>query len=171
MQYYGVTGVDDVGNQVEVYPTSAAVWQQVHPEGLYDLLMDLLIDYPDAPPLVITENGIPDPTSEGTTDDPERLEFLRAHLQQAARAIGDGVRLRRLLRVVAAGQLRVGRGDEPALGARARRLRDPGADAQGERGVVLVGGPRERGGAVPEFPLCASSPASRGAFTTPRRYR
>ena len=67
----------------------------MHPEGLYDLLMDLLIDYPDAPPLVITENGIPDPTSEGTTDDPERLEFLRAHLQQAARAIDDGVRLDR----------------------------------------------------------------------------
>ncbi|MDQ0371950.1 GH1 family beta-glucosidase [Cellulomonas humilata] len=93
VQYYGVTGVDELGNQVEVYPTSTAVWQQVHPEGLYDLLMDLLIDYPGAPPLVITENGIPDPTSEGTTDDPERLEFLRAHLQQAARAIDDGVRL------------------------------------------------------------------------------
>ncbi|WP_456787925.1 GH1 family beta-glucosidase [Cellulomonas sp. P5_C5] len=93
VQYYGVTGVDDAGNQVEAYPTSAAVWQQVYPEGLYDLLMDLLIDYPDAPPLVITENGIPDRTSEGTTDDPERLEFLRAHLQQAARAIDDGVRL------------------------------------------------------------------------------
>lgn len=93
VQYYGVTGVDDVGNQVEMHPTSAAVWQQVHPEGLYDQLMDLLIDYPDAPPLVITENGIPDPTPEGTTDDPERLEFLRAHLQQAARAIADGVEL------------------------------------------------------------------------------
>jgi beta-glucosidase len=93
VQYYGVTGVDDVGNQVELYPTSAAVWQQVHPEGLYDLLTDLLADYPDAPPLIITENGIPDRTPEGTTDDTERLEFLRAHLQQAARAIGDGVEL------------------------------------------------------------------------------
>ncbi|WP_456823167.1 GH1 family beta-glucosidase [Cellulomonas sp. P5_E12] len=93
VQYYGVAGVDENGEQVALYPTSAADWQQVHPEGLYDLLMDLLIDYPDAPPLVITENGIPDPTPEGTTDDPERLEFLRAHLQQAARAIGDGVRL------------------------------------------------------------------------------
>jgi beta-glucosidase len=93
VQYYGVTGVDESGDQVGLYPTSTATWQQVHPEGLYDLLMDLLIDYPDAPPLVITENGIPDPTAAGTTDDPERLEFLRAHLQQAARAIGDGVRL------------------------------------------------------------------------------
>ena len=93
VQYYGVTGVDDAGNQVPLYPTSAATWQQVHPEGLYDLLMDLLIDYPDAPPLVITENGIPDPTPEGSADDPDRLEFLRSHLQQAARAIGDGVQL------------------------------------------------------------------------------
>jgi beta-glucosidase len=93
VQYYGVAGVGEGGQQIEMYPTSAAGWQQVHPEGLYDLLMDLLIDYPDAPPLVITENGIPDPTSEGTTDDAERQEFLRAHLQQAARAIDDGVRL------------------------------------------------------------------------------
>ncbi|WP_082574245.1 GH1 family beta-glucosidase [Cellulomonas sp. Root137] len=93
IQYYGVTGVDDAGNQVPLYPTSLATWQQVHPEGLYDQLMDLLIDYPDAPPLVITENGIPDPTADGTVEDAERLEFLRAHLQQAARAIGDGVRL------------------------------------------------------------------------------
>ena len=93
VQYYGVTGVDVSGDQVGLYPRSAAEWQQVHPEGLYDQLIDLLIDYPDAPPLVITENGIPDPTPEGTTDDQERLEFLRAHLQQAARAIDDGVRL------------------------------------------------------------------------------
>lgn len=93
VQYYGVTGVDELGHQTEIFPTSAAVWQQIHPEGLYDLLIDLLIDYPDAPPLLITENGIPDRTPEGTTDDVERLEFLRAHLQQAARAIADGVDL------------------------------------------------------------------------------
>ncbi len=93
VQYYGVTGVAADGQQVELYPTSAASWQQVHPEGLYDLLMDLLIDYPDAPPLVITENGIPDPDPDGTTQDTERIAFLRAHLQQAARAIDDGARL------------------------------------------------------------------------------
>ncbi|MBD3941458.1 beta-glucosidase [Microbacterium sp. NEAU-LLC] len=92
VQYYGVTGVDGIGNTVEVAPTSAASWQQIDPQGLYDLLMRLKDEYP-AIPLIITENGIPDPTADLTVDDPDRVEFLRAHFQQAARAIGDGVPL------------------------------------------------------------------------------
>jgi beta-glucosidase len=94
VQYYGVSGVDASGQYRQVAPTSLATWQQVRPEGLYDLLTRLKADYPDAPPLVITENGIPDPDAQGTTDDSQRLDFLRRHLQQAARAIGDGVDLR-----------------------------------------------------------------------------
>ncbi|TQM28150.1 GH1 family beta-glucosidase [Microbacterium kyungheense] len=92
IQYYGVTGVDGIGNTVEVAPTSLASWQQIDPQGLYDLLVRLKDEYP-AIPLIITENGIPDPTGDLTVDDPDRIEFLRAHLQQAARAIGDGVPL------------------------------------------------------------------------------
>ncbi|WP_394551791.1 GH1 family beta-glucosidase [Agromyces sp. MMS24-JH15] len=92
IQYYGVTGVDPIGNQVEIAPTSAASWQQVRAEGLYDLLIRLRDDYPSIP-IVITENGIPDETSALTVDDPYRVEFLRTHFQQAARAIGDGVPL------------------------------------------------------------------------------
>ena len=93
VQYYGVTGVDDGGEPGRRSTRRRRPpGSRCTPRACTTCSSDLLIDYPDAPPLVITENGIPDPTPEGTADDPDRLEFLRAHLQQAARAIGDGVR-------------------------------------------------------------------------------
>ncbi|MGN8244562.1 GH1 family beta-glucosidase [Cellulomonas soli] len=92
VQYYGVTGVAKDGSQVSIHPTSAASWQQLWPEGLYDLLVRLRDEYP-AIPLMITENGIPDETPELTIDDPYRTAYLREHFQQAARAIADGVPL------------------------------------------------------------------------------
>jgi len=92
VQYYGAAGVDFSGNQVGMFPTSNANWQQVHPEGLYDLLTRLRDDYP-AIPLVITENGMPDESSSVTVDDPYRVRFLRDHFIQASRAISDGVPL------------------------------------------------------------------------------
>jgi beta-glucosidase len=92
VQYYGVTGADSDGNEAVIAPTSAAPWQQVRAEGLYDLLMRIKADYPPIP-LLITENGIPDPTDDITVDDPHRIDYLRTHFQQAARAIGEGVPL------------------------------------------------------------------------------
>jgi beta-glucosidase len=94
VQYYGVTGVDSTGQYRQIAPQSLATWQQIRPEGLYDLLTRIKHDYPHAPALVVTENGIPDPDAAGTTQDGDRLEFLRAHFQQAARAIEAGVDLR-----------------------------------------------------------------------------
>ena len=92
VQYYGVTGVRPDGRETQVAPTSAAPWQQMLPEGMHDLLTRLATEYP-AIPLLITENGIPDRSPAVTVDDPERLEFFRAHFQQASRAIADGVPL------------------------------------------------------------------------------
>jgi beta-glucosidase len=92
IQYYGVTGVTREGTQIGIHPTSAASWQQIWPEGLYDLLVRLRDDYP-AIPLLLTENGIPDEPGALRTDDAHRTEFLRTHFQQAARAIADGVPL------------------------------------------------------------------------------
>ncbi|GAA1952298.1 GH1 family beta-glucosidase [Agromyces allii] len=92
IQYYGVTGVDPGGNTVTIEPTSAASWQQIRAEGLYDLLTRLRDEYP-AIPLLITENGMPDPLPAVTVDDPYRVDYLRTHFQQAARAIGEGVPL------------------------------------------------------------------------------
>jgi len=92
VQDYGVTGASAAGEQVRIHDTTNAAWQQVWPEGLYELLMRLTRDYPRIP-LVITENGMPDESPQPTVDDPYRVEFLRAHFQQAARAIADGAAL------------------------------------------------------------------------------
>ena len=92
IQYYGATGVDELGNSVSASRRLPPQWQQIKPDGLYDLLQRLKRDYPRIP-IVITENGMPDPTAQLTTDDPYRIDFLRTHFQQAARAIADGVPL------------------------------------------------------------------------------
>jgi beta-glucosidase len=89
IQYYGSGGVGANGSSVQLWPTSNATWQQVHAEGLYDLLMRLKADYP-AIPIVITENGIPDESPALTTADDYRVSYLREHFVQAARAIADG---------------------------------------------------------------------------------
>jgi beta-glucosidase len=92
VQYYGVAGIDENGYQVEIHPVSRATWQQIYPQGLYDLLARIKRDYPRIP-LIITENGMPDPTANHTVDDPYRVTFLREHFQQASRAIAAGVPL------------------------------------------------------------------------------
>ena len=89
MQYYGAAGAGFDGTGFSLFPTSNAPWQQFHPEGLYGLLMRLKADYPVLP-ILITENGIPDETSDLTVDDPYRVSFLRDHFVQASRAIADG---------------------------------------------------------------------------------
>lgn len=94
VNYYGVAMIDERGNYGNAYPTSAAGWQQIHAEGLYDLLTRLRDDYPNLPPMAITENGIPDDETYPGLHDDARIEFLRTHLEQAARAIDDGVDLR-----------------------------------------------------------------------------
>ena len=94
VNYYGVAMIDEGGNYANAYPTSAAGWQQIHAEGLFDLLTRLRDDYPNLPPMHITENGIPDDETYPGPHDDARIEYLRTHLEQAARAIGDGVDLR-----------------------------------------------------------------------------
>ncbi len=95
VQYYNPTYVDANGERVTRHPTSEASWQQIHPDGLYDVLTRVTRDYGDIP-LLITENGVPTPdavTADGTVDDPDRITFLRSHLAAAHRAIADGVPL------------------------------------------------------------------------------
>ena len=92
IQYYGVTGAGFDGQQVTVFPTSNASWQQIHAEGLYELLVRLKDEYP-ATPIIITENGMPDETADMTVDDPYRVSYLRDHFVQASRAIAAGVPL------------------------------------------------------------------------------
>ncbi len=68
---------------------------EVHPEGLYDLLMRLRQDYGN-PPIVITENGAAYPDLEvvnGQVQDDDRISYVSGHLEQALHAIRDGVKL------------------------------------------------------------------------------
>ena len=100
IQYYNPVFVTATGSYVTRLPTSDAGWQQIYPDGLYDILTRLRRDYlqNDAGdiPITITENGRPSadaPDAEGRVDDPERIDFLRDHFTAAHRAIADGVKL------------------------------------------------------------------------------
>ena len=88
----------------------------------------------------VTENGCsyPDePGPDGTIDDPDRIAYLDApHPRRRHRASRQGVDVRGYFDLVAAGQLRVGRGLPAAVRGRARRLRDRRADPEGLVRVV-----------------------------------
>ena len=76
------------------HPTEMG-WE-VYPEGLYELLTRLRADY-TFPAYFITENGaaIDDRvTPDGQVHDPKRIDYLRGHFRQTARAIADGVPVR-----------------------------------------------------------------------------
>jgi beta-glucosidase len=68
----------------------------VDPTGFYDLLMRLHRELPDTP-LMITENGAAfnDAVEEdGSIHDPDRLNYIRAHLNAVVDAINDGADVR-----------------------------------------------------------------------------
>ncbi|MEV6928309.1 GH1 family beta-glucosidase [Dactylosporangium sp. NPDC051485] len=89
VNYYGTTHVTGTGARVMLHPTSQATWQEIDPNGLYDLLTRFRKDYGDLP-LTITENGM---ATTNAMQDPDRITFLRDHLTAAHRAIQAGVRL------------------------------------------------------------------------------
>jgi beta-glucosidase len=67
----------------------------VDPDGLYDILRQVAAQAPGLP-LYITENGraaedYVDP--DGQVNDVERVRYLHTHLDAAARAVRDGIRL------------------------------------------------------------------------------
>ncbi|MFE9959024.1 GH1 family beta-glucosidase [Micromonospora sp. NPDC005299] len=95
VQYYTPIYVTGQGDTVRRWPTSEAEWQQIYPEGMYDILTRVTRDYGRVP-LTITENGLPCPdtlAADGTVDDSARIDFLRDHFAAAHRAIRDGVPL------------------------------------------------------------------------------
>ena len=101
----------------------------VVPEGLTELLATFRDRYGDRlPPVVITENGC---SYEGVDDQDRRIAYLDGHLRAAAPGPRGGRGRARLLRLVAAGQLRVGGGVRAALRPGPRRLRDAGAHPEG----------------------------------------
>lgn len=65
---------------------------EVYPEGIYNLLGRLHFDY-NFPAIYISENGaaFKDQVVDGQVDDPQRLSYIKRHLQQVHRAIEMGV--------------------------------------------------------------------------------
>jgi beta-glucosidase len=74
-------------------PVSSLGWP-IAPDGLEELLARLRRDYV-TPPLWITENGVPDARPDTGLDDPERIDYLRDHVDALGRAIAAGADVRR----------------------------------------------------------------------------
>jgi beta-glucosidase len=88
----GVLGYER--GRVTAEPLTEMGWE-VHPEGLFDLLVRLRDDYPGVA-LVITENGAAYPDrriEKGQVQDDDRIEYIASHLREARRAIQHGVKL------------------------------------------------------------------------------
>jgi len=70
----------------------------VTPDGLREILVRIGRDYPDAPPLVVTENGAaqddPPPGGDGVVDDAPRVDYLLTHLDATAAALREGADVR-----------------------------------------------------------------------------
>jgi beta-glucosidase len=75
-------------------PVTGMGWA-IDPGGLHEVLVRISRDY-GAIPLYVTENGsaFADEVTCGRVHDPERIGYLRAHLEAVHRAIADGVDLR-----------------------------------------------------------------------------
>jgi beta-glucosidase len=83
--------------QVEPLPPTTAMGWEVDPNGLHDVLTRLRRDYGPIP-VYITENGASfddPPAVNGHVEDPERTAYLQGHLAALARAVADGVDVRR----------------------------------------------------------------------------
>ena len=68
----------------------------MNPDGLRALLVRLGREYPNLPPLYVTENGsaYDDVVEDGAVHDTERTAFLRAHIDAVAAAIEEGADVR-----------------------------------------------------------------------------
>jgi beta-glucosidase len=91
LTYYSPAIIGSSG-PAQRYPVASNHWQQIFPQGLYDVLARLHREYDD-PSIVVLENGIPDANGEDPLNDEQRIEFLRGHLVVAQQAVADGARL------------------------------------------------------------------------------
>ena len=90
-----------VGSEYVTFPTRnlprTAMGWEVNPEGLKTLLLRLGQEYPNLPPLYITENGAAyaeQVTDQGTVSDPEREQYIMRHVEQVGLAIEQGADVR-----------------------------------------------------------------------------
>jgi len=69
---------------------------EVYPQGLQDLLEAFKRDYPNLPPIYITENGMSshDTVQGGEVDDLQRQAYIKRHFAACSRAMVSGVDVR-----------------------------------------------------------------------------
>jgi beta-glucosidase len=88
-------GCEDLSFPYVDLPRTVMGWP-IDADSLHSLLLRVHRDY-DGIPMIITENGMANDDYVGPTGevhDPERIAYVSAHLDAAARAIADGVDLR-----------------------------------------------------------------------------
>ena len=95
VNYYSSIVVDGRGQPLQTHRVSSEGWQQIYPQGLYDVLARLRRDY-GSTEILITENGVPDDASDNSepTADQARVVFLQQHLRALHQAITEGSRVR-----------------------------------------------------------------------------
>jgi beta-glucosidase len=66
---------------------------EIYPDGLTDLLLQLKAEYPDLPPIYITENGmaVADQIVDDKVSDQSRIDYVRMHLEAMRDAMLQGV--------------------------------------------------------------------------------
>jgi beta-glucosidase len=70
---------------------------EVHPAGLYNLLVRLGKEYATLPPLYITENGAAyddEVSADGAVHDSDRKAYILQHIAAVGDAIGEGADVR-----------------------------------------------------------------------------
>jgi beta-glucosidase len=90
-----------VGSEYVTFPsrglTRTAMDWEVNPDGLRALLIRLGLDYPQLPPLYVTENGAAfddEVSADGAVHDVARADYIRAHIQAVGEAIAAGADVR-----------------------------------------------------------------------------
>ena len=88
---YALAGVGERVNK-EGIPRTDWDWL-IYPEGMYDLLVRIMLQYPNYREILITENGMgaKDQLIDFVVDDSYRIDYVRAHLQWLLRAVEVGV--------------------------------------------------------------------------------
>ena len=86
---FGVTKSVFLGLGLEEDPNNVLGWP-AYPEGIYKVLVEVKKNYGDTP-VYIMENGYP---SFSDIDDGYRSQFIKNHIEQVGRAIGEGVDVR-----------------------------------------------------------------------------
>ncbi len=76
-------------------PKSQMGWE-IYPDGLREILARMARDYVGDLPIYVTENGMAwdDRVADGAVSDPERLAFIRAHMDATRDAIAAGANVK-----------------------------------------------------------------------------